>query len=296
MQQFSGIETFVKVAETLSFSEAGRRLGLSSSAVGKSVSRLEERLGVQLFQRNTRAVSLTAKGEEYLDYCQRALSALEEGDRRLAEGQDVPSGRLRIGMPLVCSPFQSTLLRFIHQYPDLQVELDFSDRLVDVIDEGFDLVVRTGRLTDSRLMSRLLGTCEMRLVAAPDYLDRVGRPARLRDLMRMDCLRQRTTSTGRLLAWPIPDRLEAGLKTCLTCSHVEMLYYAACDGVGVACLPDFLVAQAIENGTLETVLSDSAGAQTDFHLVWPSSPWRPKKLSVAIEFLGQNLLAPQYYG
>ena len=295
MQNFSGIETFVKVAETLSFSDAGRRLGLSSSAVGKSIARMEERLGVRLFHRNTRTVRLTTKGEDYLRYCQKALLALEEGDRFLAEGQDVPSGRLRIGMPLVCSPFQSVLMQFIRQFPELQVELDFSDRLVDVVDEGFDLVVRTGQLSDSRLMSRFLGNCKMILVAAPSYLNAMGRPKSESELLEHDSLRFKASTTGRLQKWPVSDAIANRLKTRLTCSHVEMLCFAACEGHGIAWLPDFLVWNAIEAGKLEIVLKNEIQSETDFHLLWPSSHWKPKKLAVAIEFLGHNLLSPHRY-
>ncbi|MGJ8530349.1 LysR substrate-binding domain-containing protein [Maritalea sp.] len=296
MQKFSGIEMFVKVSETLSFSEAGKRLGVSSSAVGKSISRLEERLGVRLFHRNTRTVRLTSKGDDYLRYCKRALAALDEGDRLLAEGQDVPSGTLKIGMPLVCSPFQSSLTQFIQQYPEIKIELDFSDRMVDVVDEGFDLVVRTGRLNDSRLMSKFLGDCEMRLVASTTYLDKKGRPSTFEDLAELDSLRFRASTMGRMLRWPVPEKVEATLSTRLTCSHVEMLYFAACKGTGVACLPDFLVSGAISDGTLEVVLPDAALSRTDFHLIWPSNHWRPKKLSVAIDFLGRHLLSPKTYG
>lgn len=292
MHKFAGIETFVKVSETLSFSEAGKRMGLSASAVGKSISRMEDRLGVRLFHRNTRTVRLTSKGEDYLRYCRQALTALEEGDLFLAEDQDVPRGRLRIGMPLVCSPFQTTLMQFIHQFPELQVELDFNDRMVDVIDEGFDLVVRTGRLSDSRLMSRFLGTCQMLLVAKPQYLDAAGRPETETDLEDHDCLRFRASTTGRLQRWPINETIENRLKTRLTCSHVEMLYFAACEGNGIACLPDFLVSADIQDRRLEVVLQDKAFSKTDFHLLWPSNHFRPKKLSAAIEFLGKHLLAP----
>lgn len=290
MQQFSGIDTFVKVAETLNFTEAGRRLGLSASAVGKSVSRLEDRLGVQLFQRNTRAVALTEKGEEYLYFCRQALEAMTEGERRLADNQVTPTGRLRIGMPLVCSPFQATLLRFMQQYPDVDVELDFSDRFVDVIEEGFDLVVRTGKLTDSRLMSTYLGRCKMQLVAAPTYLNRRGRPDQVGDLTMQDCLRFRPSTNGRVQPWPVPERVDAALSSRLTCSHVEMLCYAALQGAGIAYLPDFLVNQALDDGALEVVLPGKVSSETDFHLIWPANTWRPKKLDVAIAFLRKNLL------
>ncbi|WGS48838.1 LysR family transcriptional regulator [Paraburkholderia sp. D15] len=290
MQHFNGIVTFVKVCEATNFTEAGKRLGLSASAVGKSITKLEERLGVRLFHRNTRAIHLTDEGLQYLEHCQRAILEMEEGARRLLEKKQSPHGRLKVSLPLVCRPFQSTLMRFIKDYPELEVELDFSDRLVDIIEEGFDVVVRTGALTDSRLVSRHLGTCQMWLVGTPGYFAQHGVPATVGELQQHDCLRFRATTTGKLSPWPLPDAARVELRTRLICSHVEMLHHAAVDGLGIACLPDFLVRECLRRGELKAVLEEETKNSIDFHLVWPASQWRSVKLRAFIEFAASNLL------
>lgn len=135
-----------------------------------------------------------------------------------------------------------------------------------------------------------------RLVASTSYLNQKGRPTSVENLSDLDTLRFRASTMGHMLRWSVPEKIEATLSTRLTCLHVEMLYFAASQGTGVACLLDFLVSRAISDGTLEVVLPDAAFSSTDFHLIWPSNHWRPKKLSVAIDFLGKHLLSPKTYG
>ncbi|MEI5998279.1 LysR family transcriptional regulator [Paraburkholderia bengalensis] len=290
MHSFNGIQIFVKVCETMSFAQAGQRLGLSASAVGKSISRLESRLGVRLFHRSTRAIHLTSEGAQYIEHCQRAIREIEEGGRRLSEKSQAPRGRLRVSLPLVCGPFQSTLMRFVKDYPELELELDFSDRLVDIIEEGFDAVVRTGQLTDSRLVSRNLGKCRLLLAGAPEYFSANGFPVSIEELETHSCLRFKSSTTGKLQPWPLPETPHVNLRTRLTCSNIEMLHYAALGGAGIACLPDFLIGDSLRHGLLKTVLESETRNAIDFHLVWPASNWCPPKLRVFIEFMANHFL------
>ena len=195
-----------------------------------------------------------------------------------------------MSLPLVCAPFQSTLMRFIKEYPELELELDFSDRLVDIIEEGFDAVVRTGQLTDSRLVSRALGKCRMVLVAAPEYFSENGLPGSVDALEEHSCLRFKSSTTGKLQQWPLPDVPHVNLRTRLTCSHIEMLHYAALSGAGIACLPDFLARESLQRNLLQVVLEAETRNSTDFHLVWPDSNWCPPKLRVFIEFMAMHFL------
>lgn len=290
MTSLQGIGIFVKVCETMSFAQAGRRLGLSASAVGKSIKKTEERLGVRLFHRNTRAIHLTSEGALYLKYCRDAVATLDQAERHLHDVDDTPRGRLQVSLPLVCGPFQSTLMRFVQDHPELELELDFSDRLVDIIEEGFDVVVRTGRLSDSRLRSRRLGVCNMMLVATPGYLEANGTPEAVEELEKHLCLRFRSSMSGKLQPWPVPGSFHGELHTRLTSSHVEVLYHAALQNVGIAYLPDFLVRDALEVGKLRTVLESEVHSSTEFHLVWPASDWTPPKLRVFIDFMANNFL------
>ena len=157
LDSLSGIMAFVQVAETRSFTEAGRLMEISSSAVGKSVSRMEERLGVRLFHRSTRSVTLTAEGELFLARCKRIIQEAEQAEIELSQLADEPRGKLRISVPLQNTLIFPLLTGFMQAYPQIELDVDLSDRMVDVIEEGFDAVVRTGQPSDSRLMARKLG-------------------------------------------------------------------------------------------------------------------------------------------
>ena len=178
------LNVFVQAAETRSFTAAGRQLGISSSAVGKAVARLEERLGVRLFHRSTRAITLTPEGSLFLERCRRIFCEVEAAELELSRTRAHPRGVLRVSLPVVGMLMMPTLSAFMHAWPDIELDLDFSDRLVDVIEEGFDAVIRTGEASDSRLMTRVLGTFGYRLVGAPAYFEKTGRPRHLATLPR----------------------------------------------------------------------------------------------------------------
>ncbi|WP_191488824.1 LysR family transcriptional regulator, partial [Pseudomonas sp. FEN] len=163
MDKLNGITVFVQVAESRSFVAAGRLLGISASAVGKSIARMEHKLSARLFHRNTRSINLTAEGTLFLERCRRVLNELEAAEQELCSSSQAPRGTLRISLPLQGKVLFMQLSSFMRQYPEVRLELDFTDRLVDLVEEGFDAVIRTGQLHDSRLMARKLGNCEFHL-------------------------------------------------------------------------------------------------------------------------------------
>jgi DNA-binding transcriptional LysR family regulator len=292
MESLNGIAFFVQAAETRSFSEAGRNLGVSSSAVGKSVSRLEEQLGVRLFHRNTRSITLTAEGALFLERCRRILCELEAAELELSEAQQAPKGRLRISLPLVGMLVMPALTAFMHRYPAIELDVDFSDRLVDVIEEGFDVVMRTGEPTDSRLMSRPLGSYRLQLVASPDYLAGHGTPETPADLAHHACLQHKFPTTGKFEPWPLRrpiDVLEWTLPTSMVCNTSAALLDVALAGLGIACLPDFMVREAVERRELVSVLDAHIEHQGMFRLLWPSSKHLAPKLRVLIDFMIEAL-------
>lgn len=294
LELLNGIAFFVQAADTRSFSEAGRSLGISSSAVGKSVSRLEERLGVRLFHRSTRSITLTAEGALFLERCRRILSEIEAAELELSETQRGPKGRLRISLPLVGMLVMPALTAFMHRYPTIELDVDFSDRLVDVIDEGFDVVMRTGDPTDSRLMSRPLGTYRLGLFASPSYLARHGTPQVPADLAHHACLQHKFPTTGKLEPWPL-KRVEntppLTLPSSMVCNTTAALKDVAMSGLGIACLPDFMVRQAIGRGDLLSVMDTHVEHQGTFRLLWPSSKHLAPKLRVFIDFMVETLFA-----
>jgi len=284
MEGLHGMAMFVQVADSGSFSATGRQLGLSSSAVGKSVARMEARLGVRLFQRSTRHLALTAEREKFLDRCKRILAEVEAAEQELSESNSAPSGRLRISLPRYSGLFEPVILAFMQAYPAIELDLDFSDQLVNVVGDGYDAVVRTGELDDSGLTRRRLCTFRRLLLASPAYLHRHGRPASPADLAQHARLQYRFPATGRLEPWPMADE-GLPLAPGMVCNSVEMRVFLAVQGQGIAYLPAFTVQRELAAGQLLTVLDEHTRQQASFWLLWPASRHMPPRLRVFIDFL-----------
>lgn len=169
MDKLSGLEVFVQTAETESFVAAGRALGLSPSAVSKSISRLEDRVAVRLFQRSTRSVRLTSEGQVFLERCRRIMGEVEAAESELSAMNKQPRGRLKVGLPLAAGLPLPIISDFMERYPEIELDLNFSDQVADVINDGLDVVIRGGELIDSRLVSKRLGSYRVCLVATPGY-------------------------------------------------------------------------------------------------------------------------------
>ncbi|WP_437879871.1 LysR family transcriptional regulator [Pseudomonas sp. LRF_L74] len=292
MDSLNGFMVFVQVAETRSFVAAGRLLGISASAVGKSVARLEEKLRVRLFHRSTRSVTLTAEGSLFLERSRRILAEIEAAELELSQASCAPRGRLRVSLPLVSSLVLPVLGEFMAAYPAIELDLDFSDRLVDVIEEGFDAVVRTGEPQDSRLSARRLGTFELMLVASPSYLQHCGTPQTPADLLDHTCLRYRYPNSGKLETWPL--NLPVGepdlqLPTSMICNNIETRLCFALQGRGIACLPEFSVNGALAAGHLIRVLPEQARRTNVFNILWPSSKHASPKVRALVDFLGSRV-------
>ncbi|WP_230983184.1 LysR family transcriptional regulator [Inquilinus limosus] len=282
------LDAFVRAADSRSFTAAGRQLGVSSSAIGKAVARLEERLGVRLLHRSTRSVTLTPEGTLFLERCRRIFSEIETAEMELALTRGAPRGRLRVSLPLAGMLMMPTLGAFMREYPEIELDLDFTDRLVDVIEEGFDAVIRAGEVGDSRLMSRILGVFRLQLVAAPAYLARRGVPRVPEDLAGHACLQHRFATSGRFEPWPL-RRAGIALPSSAVANTIEPLIAMAEQGLGIACLPDFAIRRQIGDGTLAVVLADHTAHEGVFRLLWPSSRYPAPKLRVFIDFLAKRL-------
>ncbi|EHK76500.1 LysR family transcriptional regulator [Sinorhizobium meliloti CCNWSX0020] len=198
MEKLDSLGIFIQVAEVGSFVAAGHRLGISGSAVGKAIARLEDELGVRLFNRSTRSMALTEDGSFFLETCRRIQSEYESARSKLSRSQAIPRGQLRVSLPLAGMLLMPTISVFMKSHPEINLDLDFTDRLVDVIEEGFDAVIRTGEVRDTRLMSRKLGTFKHMIVAAPAYLAASGRPRVPEDLLEHRCLHHRFANSGKL--------------------------------------------------------------------------------------------------
>jgi DNA-binding transcriptional LysR family regulator len=292
MDSLGGISLFVTVAETRSFTKAGNQLGISSSAVGKSIARMEERLAVRLFHRSTRSITLTAEGELFLERCRRILGEVEAAEAELSEVAGAPRGRLRVGTPQLTALIMPVLTGFKRRYPDIALDIDLSERMVDIIEEGFDAVIRTGTQNDSRLSSRRIGSCRQVVVASSAYLERHGRPLHPRDLARHACLLHKFAASGRIERWPFtlpPGEAEPLLKEHMTCSNIEALVYALLQDEGIAFLPTFIVADELEQGRLQTVLEDYMDQTVTLSMLWPASRYASPKLRAFIDYVVEHM-------
>nr|WP_217284560.1 LysR family transcriptional regulator [Shewanella putrefaciens] len=294
VDSLNGFMVFVQVAEQRSFVGAGRELGVSASAVGKSVVRLEEKLGVRLFNRSTRSVTLTAEGLLFLERSRRILAEIEAAQLELSQATGAPRGRLRVSLPLVSSLVLPVLGEFMREYPDIELDLDFTDRMVDVIEEGFDAVVRTGEPQDSRLSARRLGNFQMRLVASPDYLALRGTPQTPADLLQHSCLHYRFPNSGKLETWALKQPLDEPklqLPTSMICNNIETRLCFALQGLGIAYLPDFAIHEPLANGRLRPILADYVQRTGTFYILWPASKHPLPKVRALVDFLCAKLFA-----
>ncbi len=295
LDSLGALGAFIRAAETRSFTEAGRQLGISSSAIGKAVSRLEERLGVRLFHRSTRSITLTQEGQLFLESSRRIFSEIDAIEAEFAQAKGTPQGRLKISLPFIGMLMMPTIARFMTAYPEIELDMDFSDHLVDVVEGGYDVVVRTGDADDSQLMSRVLGSYRLQIVGAPAYLARAGRPETPEDLRRHACLHHRFPTTGKLQRWPLlrpVGSAELELPIAGASNTIEPLIVLAERGIGLACVPDFSIRRQIAAGSLVILLAEHTEHKNVFRAVWPSSRYLPPKLRVFIDFLVEHLFAP----
>ncbi|VVE49815.1 LysR family transcriptional regulator [Pandoraea capi] len=293
MESLGALDIFVRVGESRSFTAVGQQLGISASAVSKAIARLEDKLGTRLFHRSTRTVTLTPEGITFLARCRRILGELEQAQEELAQSQRLPRGKLRVSLPSVGLLFMPQVAQFNRQYPDIELEIDVTDRLVDVIEEGFDAVIRTGVPKDSRLTARTLGTYRRIMVGSPDYLKARGVPTSPEDLSHHRCLLYRYPSSGKVDVWPLGElgeRCFPDLPDSMIANTLEPLLVFAVSGLGIACLPDIAIRHQVETGALVPVLDAFNNDSTTLRVLWPASKHPSPKLRVFVDFLTDNLI------
>lgn len=287
---FDGIREFVSAAQSLSFTAAALELGVTSSAVGKSVTRLEARLGVKLLHRTTRRLVLTAEGEAYLASCLRVMDELAETQGFLTTGQQAPVGRLRIDLPAAFGRrhILPTLIDMAVRYQQLDLSVSFSERLVDIVNEGVDLVVRIGVLKDdAEIVARKLGSQSLLICATPAYLQAHGTPQAPDDLLHHDCIVGWRNGTRK--TWMLKDEKGQTHEHEVRVKHEvgdgEMLLNLTLAGGGLAQLPTWLVQTPVEQGLLVPVLEACAGAEMPIHVIWPRTRYLQPKVRMVVDEL-----------
>jgi DNA-binding transcriptional LysR family regulator len=288
------IAVFVATVQAGSFAAASERLHLTRSAVGKSIAKLEERLGTRLFHRTTRSQSLTEAGQTYYERCLRALAELDAAESELAAGRTSPSGRLRVSMPSLFGRrcVAPILIELTQRHPQLELEISFSDRRVDLIEEGFDLAVRSGPLTDSSsLAARPLGQQRMVVCATPSYLAEHPAPSSLAELSQHMGLNY--AKGGNALTWRFAGQdggiVEVPMQGRWYFDELEAVEQAALAGLGLAWLPHWLIAGHLCSGRLVALLEQEPPFTIELNLVWPQTRHLPSKVRVAIDELSARL-------
>lgn len=287
---FSGIIEFVETLKTGSFTAAGERLGLTGSAVGKSVTRLEKKLGTKLLHRTTRSLTPTPEGQRYFEGWISILDDIESLEQGVVAGSGSVSGKMKIHLPAAFGRrhIMPILSRLTSQYPALDLSIDFSEQRVNLIDSGVDLVVRIGTLEDDAdLVARRLGRQRLVVCASPAYLASHGAPKTPAELIERDCILGSSRSSQP--AWLFKDAKGNTFSQLVRRRHDftdgDAMVLATLEGMGISQLPTWLISEHLATGNLVTVLDDYAGAEMPIHAVWPRSRYLKPRQRVVIDAL-----------
>ncbi|HEX7987272.1 MAG TPA: LysR family transcriptional regulator [Duganella sp.] len=299
-ERFDGVTVFVEAVRLGGFARAAEHLGLTRSAVGKAMARLEARLATRLFHRTTRAQSLTDDGQIYYEHCLRAQAELQAAEAQMASGRHDVAGRLRVSMPVLFGRhcIAPILLELARRHPSLELNLSFSDRPVDVLAEGFDLAIRCGVLgaESEGLRARKLAVLRKRVCASPAYVAACGQPRASAELAAHGILIYRRAE--RINTWQLPDAtgkiVDLALTSRLQLDDLEAIADAAVAGMGLAWLPEWLVRERLRSGALVGVMDDQPGATMDCHALWPATPHMSLRLRLAVDALVEQLPALLY--
>ncbi|MDR9803203.1 LysR family transcriptional regulator [Rhizobium hidalgonense] len=292
MESLASIVALVYAAEQQSYVGAARVAGVSPSAIGKAVARLESRLGVRLFNRTTRSISLTDEGALLYERYKRIIDDMGDAEATILQSRERPRGRLRISVPHIVGHHLliPILPIFAGRFPEIELDMDFEDRVIDLIAEGLDVVVRSGELADVRLIARRLGEQHFVVCGSPDYFKRHDRPETPDDLSRHACIHFKYPSSGRIAPWAFHPQYERlHLPSSLTFNNSDAGLRAARDGLGLAHLPVYVAEPHIRAGTLTPVLTAFMAPFGSLSLVWPSNRQLSPKVRAFVDFVTENL-------
>lgn len=292
MKSLNNLFAFIYAAEQGSYAGAGRVLGVSPSGIAKSVVRMEAELGVRLFHRTTRSIRLTPEGEHFYARGKRILDDILDLNTAMSATRERPQGRLRISVPHIVGHhlLMPLLPGFLKRYPDIELDMDFEDRIVDLIQEGVDIAIRSGELADSRFISRQLGAQHWVICASPDYLARSGIPQSPDALTEHRCIRFKYPSSGRLAKWSfLSPYTELKLPETLIFNNTDAGMRAAVDGLGLVHLPVYVAARCIRDGVLRSVLTEYMQPQQALSLFWPSNRQLSPKVRAFVDYVSEEV-------
>lgn len=289
MANWEGVSEFVAVAETHSFTAAANKLATSVAQVSRRISTLEERLAVKLFNRTTRKVTLTEAGHVYFQQCKHLVEGLELAELAVTQMQSTPKGLLKVTAPVTFGEqnLAPLLHQFLEQYPQVDLELMLTNQKLDLIEMGFDVAIRLGRLQDSSLIAKRLSSRQLYVCASPNYLDRFGEPHTLSELTRHQCL------VGSVDYWRFRDaKREKSIRVTgrIHCNSGYALLDAAKRGLGLVQLPDHYVQQALDEGELIEVLTEYRDEREGIWALYPQNRNLSPKVRLLIDFLAEKLV------
>jgi DNA-binding transcriptional LysR family regulator len=290
LDRITGLQVFTRATALGSLSAAGRALGMSQTMATKHLDALEHRLGVRLLHRTTRALALTENGRRYLESAERILAEWDEAEAVVSAERLEVSGTLRVNAPLSFGfrEIAPLMPAFAGQHPLLTVDLGLNDRIVDLVEEGWDVAVRIGKLGDPGLVARRIAPCSLSLCASPAYLARRGVPRHVADLAGHDCLVYTLSQSLGTGAWPFGEdgKVSVPITGRLRASNGDALVSAAIGGMGIVYEPTFLVADALRAGSLVAITLDHPPKQLDgVFAVHPGSRRAPAKVRAFIDFM-----------
>ena len=295
MDRFDAMRLFLRVAELGSFSAVALQAGVARSVVTRQIAALEAHLGIKLMARSTRRLALTSAGSAYLEKCRVILNLVEAAEADVAEERLTPRGNIRISLPLSFGirRLAPLLLDFSQRHPEVSLDMDYSDRRINLIEEGIDLAIRITRRLELGDVARKIGTGRMLVVAAPEYLARHGRPQHPAELAHHECLGY--ASVGSPLPWQfmVDGQLESfPVRSRINANNGDVLTEAAAQGLGITLQPDFIAAGYLDAGRVEQILADFAIPELGIYAMLPSNRHVPHRVRVLMDALAAALAAP----
>ena len=299
MDRFADMQMLVSVVETGSISAAAEHLNLAKSAVSRRLAELEARLGVSLIHRTTRRLNLTDSGRAYYDRCVVILADLEEAESAVSQAHQALKGRLKVALPHAFGLLHLAPLvqEFMTRHPEVRFEIDFNDRQIDLMQEGFDLAIRIATLADSSLIARRLAPIRHAVCASPDYLARNGTPHVAADMTRHVCLAYSNLSDPGLWSYRGPDGLPGSVRVPvrLAASSGDFLIRAAIAGEGLIMHPTFYVQEALRSRQLVRVLADHTWPELAAYAVYPPTRHLSSRVRAFIDFVADRLAGEPYW-
>ncbi len=298
MDRVNAVQLFVRVVETSSFSKAAAELGITQPTATKAIAATEQRLGVRLLHRSTRGVTPTEVGAAFYDKCKLIQQAIDEAENLATLGQGSVGGQLRISTSVAFGRrvLVPLVLRYMRAHAEVNIDISFDDRYVDLVEQGIDLAIRMGQMADSTLGACYLGTNPWVMVAAPAYLLERGEPSSADELAGHACIVYSSVQGDDRWRLSPPDGkvCSVPVKGPLRSNNLSAVLSAACDGHGLAILPWYVAREAIADSAVQPVLADHGLPAQDMHAVFPSPKLVPSKVTSFIDFL-QHELAGEWW-